>query len=69
MNFHYMDAALNHSDAYLWEIAIPVAFVTVIWLMKDTIKWYLNRHLQKRFVSNSRKGRLSREAAAKNGRR
>jgi Mg2+ and Co2+ transporter CorA len=67
MNFTYF-GGINHSDVYFWEIALPLAFVVIMFLMRDMLKWYFVRLLQRRGISRSRKGRLQREAQAESKR-
>lgn len=53
--------AIHHDESYFWEIAIPVAFVVTIFLMKDMLKWYFVRLVQRRGISRNRKSRLEAE--------
>jgi Mg2+ and Co2+ transporter CorA len=57
--------AINHDESYFWEIAIPVAFVVTIFLMKDMIKWYFIKLVQRRGISRNRKSRLEAEQKRK----
>jgi len=57
--------AIHHNETYFWKIALPVAFAVTIFLMRDIFTWWFVKVLQKRGISRSRKGRLSREAEAK----
>jgi Mg2+ and Co2+ transporter CorA len=70
MNFIHMPSVNGGipgggNDTFFWKVAIPVSFLVVLYLMKDTIRWYFVRLMQKRSVSKSRKWRLSKEAAEK----
>ncbi|KAG9243270.1 cora family metal ion transporter-like protein [Calycina marina] len=65
MNFVRMDAVQLHSDLFFWEIALPVAFAVTLWLMKDTIKWYVIKVVERRGIARARKGRLLRAGDAK----
>ncbi|KAH8599993.1 hypothetical protein B0O99DRAFT_503764 [Bisporella sp. PMI_857] len=67
MNFEQFEA-IKHTDAYFWKIAVPVATAIIIWLMRDTIAWYVSRLIQKRGISRTRKGRLTREKEEKRNR-
>lgn len=64
MNFHTF-ASIDHSETYFWTIALPVAFAVALFLMRDMLKWYFVRLMQRRGISRSRKGRMLREAQAK----
>ncbi|KAF4633833.1 hypothetical protein G7Y89_g4281 [Cudoniella acicularis] len=39
MNLHTF-YSLDNGEGYFWSIAIPVAFVTTVFLMKDMLKWW-----------------------------
>ena len=56
--------SIHHKESYFWIIALPVAFAVTAFLMRDMLKWYFDRLLQRRGISRSRKGRLEREAKA-----
>ena len=56
--------SIHHQESYFWIIALPVAFGVIVFLMRDMLKWYFDRLLQRRGISRSRKGRLQREAQA-----
>jgi Mg2+ and Co2+ transporter CorA len=60
--------AIHHKETYFWKIALPVAFAVTIFLMRDILTWWFVKVLQRRGISRSRKGRLSREAEAKRNR-
>lgn len=55
--------AIRHNETYFWIIAIPVIFVTMVILMKDNIGRWFTKHVQRRGIKQSRKGRLAQEAA------
>lgn len=60
--------SIHHNESYFWIIALPVAFGVILFLMKDMLKWYFVRLVQRRGISRSRKGRLEREAKAESKR-
>lgn len=55
--------ALQHGETYFWKIAIPVGFVTTVFLMRDFFVWWIKKVWQRRGINQSRKGRKNREAA------
>lgn len=57
--------AIHHDESYFWEIAIPVAFVVTLFLMKDMLKWYFIRLVQRRGISKGRRWRLGKQAERK----
>jgi len=67
MNFTKF-AAIEHTDAYFWQIAVPVAAAIITWLSRDRIKWYFSRIIQKRGISRTRKSRLNKELQEKRNR-
>ena len=67
MNFENF-GAIKKSDAYFWKIAIPVAVAIMLWVMRDTLKWYIIRIIEQRGISRTRKGRLLREKNEKHSR-
>ena len=60
--------SIQHDESYFWKIAIPVAFVTITFLMRDMLRWWFTKVIQRRGISRSRKGRLTREALARRNR-
>jgi Mg2+ and Co2+ transporter CorA len=67
MNFHTF-TSLDHGEPFFWSIAIPVALAVGMFCMKDMLKWWFLKVMQRRGISRSRKGRLSREAEARRNR-
>jgi Mg2+ and Co2+ transporter CorA len=53
--------SIHHSESYFWIVAAPVGVAVALFLMKDIIKWYFTRMIQRRLISKNRKGRLLRE--------
>ncbi|KAH7377564.1 cora family metal ion transporter-like protein [Cadophora sp. MPI-SDFR-AT-0126] len=57
--------ALNHGEGYFWKIAVPVAVGTALFLMRDSIMWWLKNHVKRRGISRRRRGRLEGEAESR----
>lgn len=53
--------SIHHHENYFWIIALPVAFVVIVFLMRDMILWWVRRVIQRRGISRNRKGRIARE--------
>jgi len=60
--------SLYHGEDYFWKIAIPLGIVTTLFMMRDIIRWWFVRFVQRRGISRRRKGRLDREVEAKRNR-
>ena len=64
MNLQHFPS-LNHGEGYFWSIALPVAFVVGLFLMRNVI-WRVGvSAIQRAGIRRRKKGRLQREAAAK----
>ncbi|MCJ1474862.1 hypothetical protein MMC13_003522 [Lambiella insularis] len=61
MNFVYFDAIHNNSDAFFWQVAIPVVFVILLWLMRDVFTRWMKKTRQRRGIKMSRKARETKE--------
>ena len=53
--------SIHHNEYYFWIVAAPVGVAVALFLMRDIIKWYFTRLVQRRLISKNRKGRLLRE--------
>lgn len=53
--------SIHHNESYFWIVAVPVGIAVALFLMKDIIKWYFTRIIQRRLISKNRKGRLLKE--------
>ncbi|ESZ94886.1 hypothetical protein SBOR_4762 [Sclerotinia borealis F-4128] len=53
MNFTDMPS-IEHNEKYFWHIALPVAFVVIMFLMRDMIIWWFKRTAQRRGESRSK---------------
>lgn len=54
-------AALESGISYFWMIAVPVAAVVTLFMMRITLYRWIVRLIQRRGISRSRRGRLRRE--------
>lgn len=64
MNFTDMPSIV-HNESYFWMIAMPVAAVVMVFLMKDVIKRWLVKTIQRRGITKRRKLRFKREVEEK----
>lgn len=64
MNFDHF-WGIKHSDLFFWEIALPVAFVVILFLMRNMLTRTIIRFFQRRVINKSRKGRLRKEEEMK----
>ena len=64
MNFERFDGVQLNSDAYFWKIAVPVGFVTSVYLMQDMIRQFVVKKAQRRGIIQSRKARKLKESRA-----
>jgi Mg2+ and Co2+ transporter CorA len=42
--------SINNSESYFWIVATPVSVVVGLFLMKDFIKWYVAKTMQRRRI-------------------
>ncbi|KAH8672560.1 hypothetical protein BGZ60DRAFT_374161 [Tricladium varicosporioides] len=56
--------SINNDESYFWIIACPVAFVTTVFMMRDILRWWFTKLIQRRGISRSRKSRLNKQAIA-----
>ncbi|KAJ5046723.1 uncharacterized protein L3040_003955 [Drepanopeziza brunnea f. sp. 'multigermtubi'] len=56
--------ALEHGTSYFWKIAVPVAIVTSMFLMRSSLMRWGSKVIQRRGITRRRKGRLERETEA-----
>ncbi|RDW88676.1 hypothetical protein BP6252_00708 [Coleophoma cylindrospora] len=57
--------AIEHSDVFFWEIALPVAFFVIIFLLRNSLTRTVIRSVQRRGINKSREGRLKKEREEK----
>ncbi|KAI9676640.1 MAG: hypothetical protein M1829_002957 [Trizodia sp. TS-e1964] len=57
MNFHLFDAVQENSDRFFWIIAAPVCFIVILFLMRDILRQFFSKTLQKRLIYQSRRRR------------
>jgi Mg2+ and Co2+ transporter CorA len=63
MNFEKFPAVKNgNSDAFLWKIEAPLGVVFALFVMKDLIKFKIEKLMQRRGITKDRRWRLNREA-------
>lgn len=64
MNFSDMPS-IAHNESYFWKIAMPVAAVVMVFLMRDVIKRWLVKTVQRRGITKRRKMRFKKEGEEK----
>ncbi|MCJ1358666.1 MAG: hypothetical protein MMC33_008666 [Icmadophila ericetorum] len=57
MNFHEFNG-INNSDAFMWQIGVPLVFVVGCWLLRDKIRRWITRTNQRRGIKQRRKERV-----------
>ncbi|KAF8425148.1 hypothetical protein EV426DRAFT_532286 [Tirmania nivea] len=61
MNFNKMDSVQLHSEAYFWQIAVPLAFFTAFWLLGKTLLRKLGIKFNQRSYNKQKKERKKAE--------
>jgi Mg2+ and Co2+ transporter CorA len=57
--------AIHHHESYFWIIAMPVVVAVTLFLLRDSIRWWFMKMVQRRGISRSRKSRLKRTTGSK----
>lgn len=56
--------SINNNESYFWIVATPVSVVVGLFLMKDIIRRYITKMVQRRSITQTRRGRIERAKKA-----
>lgn len=56
--------SIHNNESYFWIVATPVSVVVGLFLMKDLIRWYITKMVQRRSITQTRRGRIERAKKA-----
>jgi Mg2+ and Co2+ transporter CorA len=56
--------SINNNESYFWIVATPVSVAVGLFLMKDIIRRYITKMVQRRSITQTRRGRIERAKKA-----